>query len=140
MKRYKITPQMKKSVVECEYFNHSELPGSIEVAVCWRGGEYYVNIDNEDDQELMDYHLEHLDEMFEVTSFSDWELDHTFDGCSEDLYYHGTHLTEEDQEDFTERYWDHEDGGFSYLEENGWHPNDMEIFIHNGVIIEEISE
>lgn len=140
MKRYKITPRMKKSVVECQYFNNTDKFGTVEVSIMWRHGEYHVNIDNDDDQEQIDWHIKNPDEQFEVTAFSDWELDHIFDGCSEDLYFHGTELNEEEQERFTEQYQEHEYGGFNYLEENGWDSNDVEIFINNGVDIEEISD
>jgi len=140
-KQYKIYNKNKKSVIESEYFKNNEHPGLVEVQICWRTGEYIVTPQDDDEvEELSRFLPEDNEDTFEVTSFVEWELDSTYDGCSEDLYFHGTRLgvfSEEEQEAFTEKYWDYEEGGFQYLEENGWYSTDMEIFIYNGILIEE---
>ena len=77
------------------------------------------------------------EEAFEVSSFENWELDSTWDGCSEDIYFHGTEL---DEETFEEAY---SETGWEYLvDEQGWQPDDCEVWIQNGVKIteEEINE
>ena len=138
MKRYRVEPRFKKSIIECEFFKHPTEKGTVEVDVCWRGGEYFVDIDqeNEDEVEMMQDAIDHPDETFEVTSFENWELDNTFDGCSEDMYYHGVDF---DEDEFTEEYYESDMGSWEFLvEERGWESFDCEIYIHNGVKIEEV--
>ena len=134
IRRFKVEPMYKKSVVESEFFTHSAHNGSIEVTVVWRGGEYYINIeeDSTDELEAIEEAMKNPEESFEVSSFIGWELDNTWDGCSEDIYFHGTEL---DEEAFQEAYY--EDGWEYLVDQQGWQPSDCEVWIQNGVIITE---
>tara|TARA_X000001036_G_scaffold431529_2_gene465980 strand:+ start:2031 stop:2468 length:438 start_codon:yes stop_codon:yes gene_type:complete len=139
IRRFRVEPMYKKSVVESEFFTHSEEKGAIEVTVVWRGGEYFIDIEDDNINELteIDLAMKNPEEAFEVSSFENWELDSTWDGCSEDIYFHGTEL---DEETFEEAY---SETGWEYLvDEQGWQPDDCEVWIQNGVKIteEEINE
>ena len=138
VRKFKIEPQWKKSVVESEFFRHPEKTGTIEVVVCWRGGEYYIDIDDDNIEELtmMDQAMKDPEEAFEVTAFEGWELDSTWDGVSEDLYFHNMDA-DFDEEAFKEEY-DGDDGGWDYLvEDQRWDADSCEIWIQNGVTITE---
>lgn len=134
-KQYRVEPKFKKSVVECEYFDHADKQGMIELAVCWRYGEYVVTPADEDEVQMLEDAMKNEDgDQMEVSAFSEWELISTFDGCSEDFYYHGTLMEEDEQEAFQEKYWEE---GFEFLENEGWNSCDCEVYINNGINVEE---
>lgn len=132
-KSYRVEPKFKKSVVECEYFNHPDLPGSVEVATCWRYGEYVI-VPADEDEVVMLHEGILSEEEFEVSAFSEWELLSTYDGCSEDIYFHGTEMDSDEEEEFIEK---HGELGFEFLDDAGWQSSGCEVYINNGINVEE---
>lgn len=143
MKTYRICNKYKKSVEEVEFWRNSGTKQTLAVNVLWRYGEYLITPEDEEEEaellryaNLTDEELED-DNTFEVTAFGNWELDHTWDGCSEDVYLHWDH-SDEEYDAFMEEYWEDR---YSYLEETlGFYSEDGEIFIYNGIEILEAKE
>jgi len=130
MASYKVSPKYKKSVEEVEFLKNDK-GERISCAVLWRGGEYIIHPKDEEEEQM----LQNLDDafVFEVTAFEDWELDSTWDGCSEDISYHG--VEDEERVALMEEYYE-ENGFWDMCEEFGFDSEDCEIFIHNGVEVE----
>lgn len=128
-KPYFITNQVKKAVVESEYFSDGN-GRLLEVQTTWRYGEYKITPNNEEEVII----LREAEENFCVSDFEEWEMLSTFDGISVDYYFHWT-IEETEKEKFIENL--EEDGYWNYLEDNGWEAESMEVWIYDGVNIEE---
>ena len=128
-KPYLISNQVKKAVVECEFFS-GENNRLLEVQTTWRYGEYKITPNNDEEVNI----LREAEENFCVSEFEDWELISTFDGISVDYYFHWN-IEETEKEKFIENL--EEDGYWSYLDENGWDAEPMEVWIYDGINIEE---
>ena len=128
-KTYLISNQVKKAVVECEFFS-GENNRLLEVQTTWRYGEYKITPNNDEEVNI----LREAEENFCVSEFEDWELISTFDGISVDYYFHWN-IEETEKEKFIENL--EEDGYWSYLDENGWDAEPMEVWIYDGIDIKE---
>ena len=128
-KPYLISNQVKKAVVECEFFS-GENNRLLEVQTTWRYGEYKITPNNDEEVNI----LREAEENFCVSEFEDWELISTFDGISVDYYFHWN-IEETEKEKFIENL--EEDGYWSYLDENGWDAEPMEVWIYDGIDIKE---
>lgn len=128
-KPYLISNQVKKAVVECEFFS-GENNRLLEVQTTWRYGEYKITPNNDEEVNI----LREAEENFCVSEFEEWELISTFDGISVDYYFHWN-IEETEKEKFIENL--EEDGYWSYLDENGWDAEPMEVWIYDGIDIKE---
>ena len=133
MPSYKVSPKYKKSVEEVEFLRGVEDKNKFaSICTLWRSGSYVIHTENEEEEEM----LKDLDDafVFEVTEFENWELIETWDGCSEDVtFIRG--FSDEKAEELHEQI--EEEGWWDILiEREGMDSEDMEIFIHNGVIVE----
>lgn len=128
-KPYLISNQVKKAVVESEYFSDGN-GHLLEVQTTWRYGEYKITPNNDEEVII----LREAEENFCVSDFEEWEMLSTFDGISVDYYFHWT-IEETEKEKFIENL--EEDGYWNYLDENGWEAESMEVWIYDGVNIEE---
>lgn len=128
-KTYLISNQVKKAVVECEFFS-GENNRLLEVQTTWRYGEYKITPNNDEEVNI----LREAEENFCVSEFEEWELISTFDGISVDYYFHWN-IEETEKEKFIENL--EEDGYWSYLDENGWDAEPMEVWIYDGIDIKE---
>lgn len=138
-KQYQVSNRWKKSVEEIEHFVNDKIEGRLFISVLWRGGEYLVTPQNEDECEWLQCYIDDSEcsDTLCVTDFEEYELISTWDGCSEDMDFSNQiseafdeETLDEWREGYYEEHWD-------WLEENGWHPEDMECYIYNGVIVEE---
>ena len=73
----------------------------------------------------------------EITSFSQFEMRETWDGCSEDLEYEGDVWTEEQFESFKEEYYE---DPWGTMEKYGFDPQDCETYIHCEIDVKEVEE
>lgn len=128
-KTYLISNQVKKAVVECEFFS-GENNRLLEVQTTWRYGEYKITPNNDEEVNI----LREAEENFCVSDFEEWEMVSTFDGISVDYYFHWN-IEETEKEKFIENL--EEDGYWSYLDENGWDAEPMEVWIYDGIDIKE---
>lgn len=131
MPSYKVSPKYKKSVEEVEFLRGPD-DKFASVSVLWRGGEYVIHTESEEEEAM----LKDLDDafVFEVTEFENWELLQTWDGCSEDISFIRGFSDEESEELQEEIY---EEGWWDILvERESMEPDGIEVFIHNGVIVE----
>jgi len=133
---YRVSNKYKKSVEEVETVSDTK-GRSVSIATLWRSGDFYITPVNEEEEiELL---AEDLDDayVFEVTGYIEWELDSTWDGCSEDYTFYG--FTEEEEEALRERI--DEEGWYDVLCVDGdFDTEDLKIFIHNGVIVELVED
>lgn len=138
-KRYAITPKYKKSVEEVEFFTSDDGEKLITVSTVWRGGDYYITPVDEDEAEMLqDYLSEDNEDEIEITAFGEWELGSTWDGITVEFGFQGKYVwTEEEESDLTEKL---EEDYCTYLEEAGYDSTDCEIYIYNGVNVEEMEE
>lgn len=134
-KRYAITPQFKKSVEDIEFFRNEETREQISVTTLWRGGDYYIIPDNEEEVEMLESCIE--DGEIEITAFGNWELGSTWDGVSLDFEVCATDKSSEEQENLIEQL---EEDYWTWLEENEYDSYDCEIYIYNGIEVEEMEE
>jgi len=134
-KRYAITPKTKKSVEDIEFFQKEESRQMINVTTLWRGGDYYII--PEDDEEAKELQSCIDEGEIEITAFANWELGSTWDGISVDFSITNTDLSEEEQENLIEQL---EEDYWTWLEENGYDSYDCEIYIYNGIEVEEMEE
>lgn len=137
-KCYQITPKWKKSVQEIEYFRNQDGTKIVECSVLWRSGTFRVTPQNEDEVEALEYAIANDDDAFEPYSFEEFEFLDTWDGCSEDLEFtsNGAEWTDEEiQMIENER---EEEFLSTVLEEREFDSYDSEIFIHNGIEVEEV--
>ena len=128
-KPYLISNQVKKAVVESEFFSDGN-NRLLEVQTTWRYGEYKITPNNDEEVNI----LREAEENFCVSDFEEWEMVSTFDGISVDYYFHWN-IEETEKEKFIENL--EEDGYWSYLDENGWDAEPMEVWIYDGIDIKE---
>lgn len=145
-KAYSVSNAWKKSVVEIETFardNENETPSYINIGIVWRGGTYIVTPQT---QEEIDELLENLVDEDNgktvpdgveicLSDFEEWQLDSTFDGVDEWLEF--IRVSDEEEVELREGYAEDQT---SYLEEKDFHSTDLEVYIQNGIIIEDAPE
>ena len=168
MKQYKVTPQHKKSVVEIEVYRKKDIDGKYIYAgkeLVWRGGEFIISVPETDEeitqwvetmndngcfwsrpmvtQMLLDKlnpFLPSEDDTFVELDSYDFEMESTWDGCSEDWNIEGLddaakcellieHITEGYNESYEE-----------WMEENDWEFVSHTTEFHCNPSIDEIVE
>ena len=147
-KAYLVSNAYKKSLLEIEIFMRDsevegEPPQQINLHIWWRGGSYVVRPQNEDEIEMLESSMvdPDSDEYYKdgdeicISDFEDWELDSTHDGQSEELEF--LRVPEDEQATIQEGY---DEDTTSFLEEQGFYTDDLEVYIQNGIIIEDAPE
>lgn len=134
---YTICPKWKKSIEETEFYLHEDDGRMVGVTTLWRSGSFDITPQDLDEVEQLVIALNTDDEVFEPYGFEDCQLNETWDGCAEDLSFVTDKWNEEQQEEITEAHEEGEDFINEILESRGFYPEDMELFIHNGIMIEE---
>jgi len=129
-KSYLISPSYKKSLEEIETFKDNNAR-FVDVMTIWRGGEYIIHPENEEELETLQLHTK--EEGLCVTDFTNWELNSTYDGVETTIYMYGA-WTEEDKETYLNRF---NEEGYTIFEEDGFEPIEMEINIHSPIDMEE---
>jgi len=131
MTRVRLEPTYKKSTVEIEFFKDDNNTW-VHVETGWRWGAFYADVTDEELVELHD-HNRYCEENskydeFEISALTDFECDHTWDGCWMDFRVWNNNWTEEQREELREEI---ENSGdyFEWLEERGFVPQDMETYI-----------
>jgi len=138
-KRYIVSALHKKTLEEQEHYCKDM--DEMIVTTLWRNGEFWIKVKDSDEQEyLQSYVGEEGVENFRVDQepflphyFDEWEMDGTFDGCSED--FNGDvpdNLFEE-----LDKAWDDGLCRSEYLEEIGFDHTDTNYFICGAVDVEE---
>jgi hypothetical protein len=161
MKQYTIEPKMKKSVVEEMTFRKKvgETTMFLTKQLTWRSGSFtiYVPETEEEIEEWLETRGWSMDDWGEYVTEDDflpnedddcveldnyeYEMDHTWDGVSEDFelsVFPAESLSEEEQEELLEAaqelyYEDYEEGLF----EDGWEESGFCTYIYNGLKITE---
>lgn len=129
-KTYKIDPSYKKSVEEIEIFYDGD-KRYLSVNTLWRWGTYIITPTSEEEIEWLNAGL--TEGGLCVTDFEEWELDNTLDGVSVELSFSGDGWeSEEQKEAIEEDYFENWD-----LESHNFLPEDIEIYIHEPITIEE---
>lgn len=135
-KTYNVCNKWKKSYEEVEYFRHDD-GRMVSVTTLWRSGNINITPLNEDEVEWLTDAIESED-VFEPYMFEEFEFQDSWDGVSEDLDFIGE-WNEEDKEAITEVHEEGDDFISSILEDQfEFYSDDAEVFIHNGVLIEEV--
>lgn len=143
-KTYQVSNLYKKSVVERTFYQNDN-GVFLSKDIVWRSGTVFITPRNEDEVDLITQCLEEGEEgELEVTSFEDWELNDTYDGCAEDYSVMQGEFDidalqeqyDELDEDERDEYWDFG----AYLEANGFEETDMEMYFEAGIIVEEYDE
>ena len=123
-KTYSVQPLYKKCFVESETFIHCDDPEQkMVVSTLWRNGCVNVTPQNQ----------EEVDDEFEPYQFEDAEFLSTWDGVSVDLDFVGSQ-TDEQKESLEEGY---EEDGFSFLEEEGYDSDELNVVMHGELEIFE---
>lgn len=139
-KTYTLSPMYKKSFIESEFFkDYSENAKNrmVEVCVCWRSGSYNVTPQDEYEVEtLQTYYDDPNPDSLCVTDFEEIEFLESWDGCSEDYYFHGD-WSDEEKETFEESLC--EDWYYDVLVEKEFDSCDLECYI-NGELHAEVVE
>ena len=139
-KTYSVCPKWKKSYEETEYFVHED-NRVVGVSTLWRSGNVNITPQNEDEVEvLMDAIADEdgKDGPFEPYGFEEYEFTDSWDGISEDLTFLGVGWTDEDKEKITELHEEGDDFISTILEEQfEFYSDDAEVFMHNGILVEE---
>lgn len=137
-KTYQIVPKYKKSYCEIEYFEHAENPNKVvSVETLWRSGTFNITPQNTDEVEMIEHAMK-TEDVFDPYSFEDFEFCDSWDGISEDLEFLGADWTEEEIQLIEEK---RESGEWfisELLEEQNYHSTDSEVFIYNGIEVEEV--
>lgn len=135
-KTYNVCNKWKKSYEEIEYFAHED-GRMVSVATLWRSGNVNITPQNEEEVEWLTDAIADDDSAFEPYMFEEFEFCDSWDGISEDLNFHGE-WNEEDKEAITEEHEEGDDFISTILEENyEFYSEDSEVFIHNGILVEE---
>lgn len=123
MALWKITPVWKKSVVETQIWVKEGVAGYISHEIGWRGGEFFIESEEEPD----------IDDDTNLLELSDdWSTD---DGNWEETSYD---LAEESIEEETREFL--EENSVFDLEEQGWTMEECSIVIQGGMNIEKVIE
>lgn len=133
-KTYNVCNKWKKSYEEIETYLHED-GRVVTVATLWRSGNVNVTPQNEDEVEALEFAIANDDDVFEPYAFEEFEFCDSWDGVSEDLEFIGD-WKEEEKDAITH---EHEEGDEfinTILEDLEFYPEDSEVFIHNGVIVE----
>jgi len=134
-KRYRVSPKWKKSWQDSESLQNDDNGVIIEVVTLWRAGTTFITPQNEYEVESLAIALGHEDgDEFYPDEYEDNEFDSTYDGVSEDVYFHGESISEEEQERLSDGYYEE---GHSFLEEQGYYTFDSESCLYNELDIEE---
>jgi hypothetical protein len=121
MALWKVTPVWKKSVVETQIWVKEGVAGYISHEIGWRGGEFFIESEEEPD----------IDDDTNLLELSDdWSTD---DGNWEETSYD---LAEESIEDETREFL--EENSVFDLEEQGWTMEECSIVIQGGMNIEKV--
>ena len=142
-KTYEICAYFKKSMFEIEQFKNEETGQMLNTEIMWRNGTFFVKVMNEEEAEELQSCLyiegeQEEPEIWDFESFEACEMDSTFDGCSEDFVFYGTHFTEEEQdqlnEDFDEQM-ESDDwmGRYEFLESKGFDSWGCNWQVHGGI-------
>lgn len=139
-KTYEVVPSWKKSYCEIEYFEKSDDPNKVvAVETLWRSGTVRITPQNEEEVKWLEEGMAGEDgDVFEPYSFEDFEFCDSWDGVSEDLQFIGDSWTEEEIEAITEKHETGDDFISEILEEHDYHSSDSEVFIYNGIEVEEV--
>lgn len=131
--KYLVTPKYKKSVAELEFWRKGDRRFTIETL--WRSGSWYITPQTDD--EVVDLiNCYENEEVLELYDFEDVEFLETYDGCATDWSFHNID-DEEEQEDIKEMFWEE---GRMYFEDEGWDELDSELYIYNGIELEEVND
>jgi len=134
-KRYRVSPKWKKSWQDSESLQNDDNGVIIEVVTLWRAGTTFITPQNEYEVESLAIALGHEGgDEFYPDEYEDNEFDSTYDGVSEDVYFHGESISEEEQERLSDGYYEE---GHSFLEEQGYYTFDSESCLYNELDIEE---
>ena len=142
-KTYEVNAYYKKSMYEIEQFKNNDTGQMLNTEICWRNGTFYIKVMNEDEaQELQStLYIEGEQEEPEIWDFESYEaceMDSTFDGCSEDFVFYGTHFTEEEQDALNEEYDEQLESDdwmsrYEWLEERGFDSWGCNWQVHGGM-------
>ena len=121
-----VSNRNKKTVCETEEWRKPGV-GRLQIDTWWRGGTWYVT--PEGDEPIPVDGQDGID----ISDYSNYELDSTWDGCSCEINFLDD-LNEEEQTRIEEGF--HEDGT-SFLEEDGWESYECFYVIHGEVEVKE---
>jgi hypothetical protein len=134
-KTYNVCNKWKKTYEEVEYFAHDD-GRRVSVTTLWRSGSINITPQNEDEVEWLTDAIDSED-TFEPYMFEEYEFCDCWDGISEDLDFHGE-WKEEDKDTITKTHEEEDEFISSILEEKfEFSSEDAEVFIHNGILVEE---
>lgn len=132
-KTYIVSNAVKKSLYESEMFK-DEYGNGVTVTTMWRGGSYKVTPANPD--EVAALMAACVGEELVVSDFEDWEMETTWDGCSEDYKFYGDQFDNDTAIQEWEELFE-EEGYWTVLDDNNFEPFDCDVVIYNGIEIEE---
>lgn len=137
-KRYQVSPSWKKSWQDSESLQNNDNGVIIEIVTLWRGGTTIITPQSEYEVVSLTNALSHEegDEFF-PDEYEENEFDSTWDGVSEDLYFHGENISVKEQERLSDGYYE---DGHSFLEEEGYHTFDSECCLYHELDIEECDD
>lgn len=134
-KTYNVCNKWKKSYEEWEFFKHDD-GREVRVSTLWRSGNVNITPQNEEEVEWLTDAIDSEDS-FEPYMFEEFEFQDSWDGVSEDLDFYGE-WAEEDKEAIIEAHEEGDEFISTILEEQfDFYSNDCEVFIHNGILVEE---
>ena len=134
--RIAIEPKYKKSIIESNIF-HKEVRGNTYVATLetnWRGGKFYADVTQ---KELWNLVNNKDDQPIVISSFENFELDSTWDGCW--CEWNFSDNTPEELQTKVRSIWE-EHGEYPddwSEEEEQWGPMDTEYHIIGKVEVDE---
>lgn len=132
---YNVCNKWKKSYEEIEYYLHED-GRVVSVSTLWRSGNVNITPVNEDEVEALEEAIADDEYVFEPYAFEEFEFCDSWDGVSEDLNFITDKWTEEQKDAITEAHEEGEDFINDILENLEFYPDDNEVFIHNGILVE----
>ena len=142
-KTYEICAYFKKSMYEIEQFKNEDTGQMLNTEIMWRNGTFFVKVMNEEEAEELQSCLyiegeQEEPEIWDFESYEACEMDSTFDGCSEDFVFYGSHFTEEEQDALNEEYEEQMESDdwmsrYEFLENKGFDSWGCNWQVHGGI-------
>ena len=132
-KEYMISPKYKKCFVQKEVYENND-GDKVIIESVWRRGQYIVKVNCEEEKELLESYMTEIGGDMEPDEFEENEFVSSYDECAQDTYVLLSNL-DEDSKEIIESV---EEGGYEWLEENGYEPITMENYLGLPLEVNEV--
>ena len=132
-KEYMISPKYKKCFVQKEVYENND-GDKVIIESLWRNGQYIVKVNCEEEKELLESYMTEIGGDMEPDEFEENEFVSSYDECGRDIRIYSPD-SEQDPNEIIESV---EEGGYEWLEENGYEPITMENYLGLPLEVNEV--